>query len=122
MRLKPGSIGAHFEQLALERLERAGLQLVERNYRTRFGELDLIMRDGTTLVFAEVRYRRDVRFGGGAASVGSGKRAKLVRAAQGFLQAHPRLAALPCRFDVVAFDGAADAPSCDWQRAAFEIC
>lgn len=122
MPLKPGSIGAHFEQLALERLERAGLKLVERNFRTRFGELDLVMRDDTTLVFAEVRYRNDVRFGGGAASVGPGKRAKLIRAAQGFLQTHPQLAALPCRFDVIAFDGDADAPSCDWQRAAFEIC
>jgi putative endonuclease len=115
-----GEVGAHFEQLALEHLEHAGLKLVERNFRTRYGELDLILRDGATLVFAEVRYRRDARFGGGAASVGAAKRARLVRAAQGFLQAHPRLAALPCRFDVVAFDGNAAAPSCDWQRAAFE--
>ena len=47
--MKPGATGAHFEQLALERMERAGLKLVERNYRTRFGELDLIMRDGRRL-------------------------------------------------------------------------
>ena len=46
------SVGAHFEQLALERMEHAGLKLVERNFRTRFGELDLVMRDGATLVFA----------------------------------------------------------------------
>lgn len=114
------AVGARFEQLALERLERAGLTLVERNFRTRFGELDLVMRDGPTLVFAEVRYRRDARFGGGAASVGPAKRGRLARAAQGFLQSHPRLAALPCRFDVIAFDGDAEAPSCDWQRAAFD--
>src|SRR6185437_1379903 len=93
--MKAGAIGARFEQLALEHMERAGLKLVERNYRTRFGELDLVMRNGATLVFAEVRYRRDVRFGGGAASVGAAKREKLTRAAQGFLQAHPRLASLP---------------------------
>lgn len=116
------TIGARFEQLALEHHERAGLELVERNYRTRFGELDLILRDGRTLVFAEVRDRRDTRFGGGAASVGPGKREKLARAAQGFLQSHPRLASLPCRFDVIAFDGDADMPTCDWQRAAFETC
>lgn len=120
--MKAGAIGARFEQLALEHMERAGLKLVERNYRTRFGELDLVMRDGATLVFAEVRYRRDVRFGGGAASVGVAKREKLTRAAQGFLQAHPRFASSPCRFDVIAFDGDADAPAFDWQRAAFEIC
>ena len=120
--MNPGATGARFEQIALEHMERAGLKLVERNYRTRFGELDLIMRDGATLVFAEVRYRRDPRFGGGAASVGVAKREKLARAARGFLQAHPRFASTPCRFDVIAFDGDAEAPALDWQRAAFEIC
>jgi putative endonuclease len=118
--MKAATAGAHFEQLALERLQRAGLKLVERNYRTRFGELDLVMRDGNTLVFVEVRYRHDPRFGGGAASVATGKRGKLVRAAQGFLQSHSALAALPCRFDVVAFDGEAAAPRWEWRRAAFE--
>ncbi|MGH8183705.1 MAG: YraN family protein [Rhodanobacteraceae bacterium] len=114
-------VGARFEQLALEYLERAGLKLVQRNFRTRFGELDLIMRDGGMLVFVEVRYRRDARFGGGAASVGPDKRAKLARAAQGFLQSHPHFTSSPCRFDVIAFDGEARAPACNWQRAAFEI-
>jgi putative endonuclease len=120
--MSPDGIGARFEQRALERLERSGLKLVERNWRTRFGELDLVMRDGETLVFVEVRYRHDLRFGGGAASVGPAKRAKLTRAAQGFLQAHPQLATMPCRFDVVAFDGDANAPHHEWRRAAFEIC
>lgn len=120
--MNPGGVGARFEQRALETLERAGLKLVERNWRTRFGELDLVMRDGGTLVFVEVRYRHDPSFGGGAASVGSAKRGKLARAAEGFLQAHPQFAAMPCRFDVVAFDGAADAPVHAWHRAAFEIC
>ncbi|MGH8146188.1 MAG: YraN family protein [Rhodanobacteraceae bacterium] len=114
-------LGARFEKAAMEKLERAGLKLVERNYRTRFGELDLVMRDRDALVFVEVRYRRHARFGGGAASVGAAKRAKLVRAAQGFLQTHPGFAGLPCRFDVVAFDGDADAPVCDWQRGAFDV-
>ncbi|HEX5488519.1 MAG TPA: YraN family protein [Rhodanobacteraceae bacterium] len=120
--MNPNGVGARFEQRALDGLERAGLKLVERNYRTRFGELDLVMRDGDTLVFVEVRYRRNPGFGGGAASVGPSKRVKLTRAAQGFLQSHPHFAAMPCRFDVVAFDGDADAPRHDWQRAAFEIC
>ncbi|MBS0382799.1 MAG: YraN family protein [Proteobacteria bacterium] len=117
-----GATGARFEQRALDLLERAGLELVERNWRTRFGEIDLVMRDAHELVFVEVRYRRHSGFGGGAASVGAAKRGKLTRAAQGFLQTHPRLASLPCRFDVVAFDGDADAPASDWQRAAFETC
>jgi len=120
--MKPGAIGARFEQRALECLERAGLKKVESNYRTRFGELDLVMRHGDTLVFVEVRYRRHAQFGGGAASIGTAKRARLTRAALGFLQAHPQLASMPCRFDVIAFDGDAEAPRCEWQRAAFEVC
>lgn len=114
--------GARFEQRALELLERAGLKRVERNWRCRFGEIDLVMRDANALVFVEVRYRRNPDFGGSAASVGAAKREKLTRAAQAFLQAHPRLASLPCRFDVVAFDGDAVAPAHDWQRAAFDAC
>lgn len=118
--MSAGDTGAHFEQRALEHLQQAGLALLERNWRNRFGELDLVMRDGDAVVFVEVRYRRHAAFGGGAASVGAAKRAKLWRAAQGFLQAHPRLASLPCRFDVIAFDGDAEAPRCNWQRAAFD--
>lgn len=114
------AIGAHFEQLALEHLQRAGLTLVARNFQTRFGELDLVLRDAGALVFAEVRYRRDGRFGGAAASVGAAKRTRLTRAAAGFLAAHPQLAALPCRFDVLAFNGDADTATCEWRRAAFE--
>ncbi|GAP67157.1 hypothetical protein MBSD_n2473 [Mizugakiibacter sediminis] len=112
--------GGVFEQHALDRLTQAGLALVARNFTTRHGELDLVMRDGDTLVFVEVRYRRGTGFGGGMASVDAAKRAKLVRAAALFLAAHPRLAHLPCRFDVVAFAGDAAQPTCDWRRAAFD--
>ena len=113
--------GDIFEDRALEHLQRAGLKLLARNFSTRFGELDLVMRDAAELVFVEVRYRRHRAFGGGAASVGTAKRERITRAAQGFLQAHPKLAALPCRFDVVAFDGEARAAECEWIKAAFEI-
>ena len=113
--------GASFEEQALAHLQRAGLRSVARNFNTRFGELDLVMREGEVLVFVEVRYRRHAAFGGGAASVGTAKRERLMKAAQLFLQAHPKFAALPCRFDVLAFDGEADAPRCDWQRAAFDF-
>lgn len=113
--------GDVFEDRALEHLQRAGLKLLARNFATRFGELDLVMRDADALVFVEVRYRRRREFGGGAASVGTAKRERIVRAAQGFLQAHPKLASLPCRFDVVAFDGQPDAVRFEWLRAAFEV-
>jgi putative endonuclease len=113
--------GDVFEDRALGHLQRAGLKLLARNFSTRFGELDLVMRDADALVFVEVRYRRHRAFGGGAASVGAAKRERITRAAQGFLQAHPELATLPCRFDVVAFDGEAQVAECEWIKAAFEV-
>jgi putative endonuclease len=118
--VKVAATGARFERAAQAWLERAGLIHVASNFRTRFGEIDLVMRDGEALVFVEVRYRRDPRFGGGAASVGAAKQHRLALAAQGFLARHPRHAGLPCRFDVVAFDGDPDAPRCEWQRNAFD--
>lgn len=115
------AIGDRFETRALDDLKRAGLRLLARNFNTRYGELDLIMRDGDTVVFVEVRYRRGQGFGGAAASVTAHKRARLVHAAGLFLQAHPKLAQSPCRFDVIAFSGATDQPQCDWYRAAFDV-
>ena len=112
--------GALAEEAAAEFLKGRGLRLLERNYSCRFGEIDLIMRDGDGVVFVEVRYRRsDVR-GDGVASVGAAKRTKLVRAAQVWLQAHPALAAQPCRFDVIGCAGTPQQPVLDWMRAAFE--
>ena len=109
------------EARALAHLVGQGLLLVERNYRVargpnaRGGEVDLIMRepDGT-LVFVEVRARRDARHGGGAASVGPAKQRSLVLAAQHFLLGVARLP--PCRFDVVAIDG----ERIEWLRGAFD--
>lgn len=113
-------IGDAFEERACAMLVAAGLTLVARNYHTRYGELDLVMRDGDALVFVEVRYRRDARFGGAAASVTPRKRARLVLAANGFLGAHPQLSQCPCRFDVVAFDGAEHQPRGRWKKSAFD--
>ena len=115
------ALGDAAEARALAHLTRAGLVLVQRNYRVargpraRGGEVDLVMRDRDgTLVFVEVRARRDDRFGGAAASIGASKRQRVVFAAMHFLrtQAHPP----PCRFDVVAVDG----ERVDWLRAAFD--
>ncbi|HZX77258.1 YraN family protein [Lysobacter sp.] len=115
------SRGAAVEAAARAYLRRAGLRDVAANANYRFGEIDLVMLDerGATLVFVEVRYRRDSRFGGGAMSVDVHKRRKLVHAAQAFLAAHPRHAQMPCRFDVVEADGDPDAPRLTWLRDAF---
>lgn len=110
--------GMAAEDAALAHLRRAGLRLVERNYRTPGrggGEIDLIMRepDGT-LVFVEVRRRGSAGFGGAAASVGARKQARIVLAARHYLL---RLGAPPpCRFDVVALEPA----GLRWLRGAFD--
>jgi len=108
------SAGDRGEHRAAQFLERHGLRIVGRNYRTRMGEIDLIARDGAVLVFVEVRMRTAARFGGGAESVDSGKRSRLVAAARHYLM---RLGREPaCRFDVVSLER--DAPT--WIKAAFE--
>lgn len=129
MKLRAGSAtqaaGARYEDLALAHLQHAGLVLIERNFSCRWGEIDLVMREGEVVVFVEVRYRRaaGIRggFGGGIDSVSATKRAKLVRAAEVYLARAPRLANHACRFDVLAITGGgADAPEIDWRRNAFE--
>jgi putative endonuclease len=90
------------EQQALTYLQGRGLALVERNFRCKGGEIDLVMREADTLVFVEVRKRANGRYGGAAASVTPRKQARLVLAAQLFLQ---RFSFPPaCRFDVVAIE------------------
>lgn len=113
------SRGAAVEAAALAYLKKAGLADVAANANYRGGELDLVMRDKDTLVFVEVRYRRDPRFGGGAASVDVVKRRKLIHAAQMFLLAHREYADAPCRFDVIEADGDPEAPRLNWLRDAF---
>jgi len=103
------------EQRAAEHLRGAGLRLLERNYRCRQGEIDLIMRDGDTVVFVEVRERRNGRFGSGADSIDFRKRQRLISAAQHYLQRQPRVP--PCRFDVVSIDGNDDLT---WITGAFD--
>ncbi|MGY0618413.1 YraN family protein [Lysobacter sp. A378] len=111
--------GAAVEAAARDHLQQSGLRPVAANASYRLGEIDLVMLDGDTLVFVEVRYRHDDRFGGGAASVDWRKQRKLVRAAQMFLLRHPRYADGPCRFDVVEADGDPESPRLNWLRDAF---
>jgi putative endonuclease len=112
--------GEAAESTALAFLERHGLTLLTRNYRCRLGEVDLVMREGDTLVFIEVRARTDSRHGGAAASVGREKQRRLALAARHYLMTHPRAAALPARFDVVAISGREGENAPEWIRAAFD--
>jgi putative endonuclease len=91
------------EDDALAYLKQNGLTLVERNFRCKGGEIDLIMLHGTTIVFVEVRKRADKRHGGAAASITAAKQARLLLTAHIYLQRYQHPPA--CRFDVVAIDG-----------------
>jgi putative endonuclease len=115
--------GAEIEAAARAYLLRAGLRDVAANANYRFGELDLVMLEGDgrdgVLVFIEVRYRRDMRFGGGAASIDAGKRRRIVQAAQAFLAAHHAFANAHCRFDVIDAGGDPQSPELRWIKDAF---
>lgn len=95
--------GRQAEDRALAYLQQHGLQLVQRNFLCRGGELDLIMRDGSGLVFVEVRQRSSASFGGALASITPAKQRRMVLAAQVFLQQQRTVPA--CRFDAVAIEG-----------------
>lgn len=107
--------GGLAEQRAARYLTDRGLSLLAVNLRCKAGEIDLLMQDGSVLVFVEVRSRRSARFGGALASVGHRKRDRLIRTARYFLHTTWQGELPQCRFDVVAFDGG----RCCWVRDAF---
>jgi putative endonuclease len=107
--------GEDAENLAAAFLQQQGLKLVARNYHCRFGEIDVIARDGSTLVFVEVRMRSSERFGGAAASITTAKRAKLLRTARHYLAGVARTPA--CRFDALLISG--KDRSIEWLKNAF---
>ena len=108
------SAGARAEDRCAELLRGAGLLLVERNWRCRLGEIDLIAEERGVLVFAEVRMRRAFGFGGAGESVTAAKRSRLIAAARLYLSRRPQT---PCRFDVFLVDGPAG--DIRWIRDAF---
>lgn len=120
--MKPGApahlaAGQRAEDEALTYLNGQGLRLLERNYRCRQGEIDLVMEEGNRLVFVEVRYRADPRYGSALESVDGRKRARLIAAANHYLSAH-RLDR-PSRFDVVGMSPTGGTLTLQWIRDAF---
>jgi putative endonuclease len=106
--------GARAEDLCAKLLSAAGLRVIERNWRCRLGEIDLIAEEEGTLVFAEVRMRARGGFGGAGESLTAAKRSRLIAAARLYLTGRPQA---PCRFDVFLLDGAP--ASVQWIRNAF---
>jgi putative endonuclease len=103
------SLGKLGEDLACEELQRRGYQILDRRFRTRCGELDIIARDGSELVFVEVRARSSGTFGTPFDSVTWQKQHRLSRMAAAYL-CSKRLPDLACRFDVVGVTGTAGGP------------
>ena len=119
VRARPTDIGALVEDRALKLLNQAGLELLSRNFRCRFGEIDLIMRDEATIVFVEVRHRASARFGSAAETISPAKQRRLRLTAQWFLVRGGYGEHDISRFDVVTSDGPVDSfPSLHWQQAA----
>lgn len=113
------STGHAAETLACHHLENRGLQLVARNVRSPFGEIDLVMRDGKALVFVEVRQRANEKFGAPAETVGARKQGRLRATAEHYLQQHPQQSQNPCRFDIVAITDNGPRQRIEWLRDAF---
>ncbi len=115
-------IGNQAETIALKHLSAQGLQLVEQNYLTKFGEIDIIMLDKTQqlLVFVEVRYKKTSAFGSAIDSVDRNKQAKLIRTAEHYLQQRDEFDEHICRFDVIGIQSDLKYPKITWIKDAFE--
>ncbi len=111
----PGGRGGAAEAAAAAFLCSRGLSLLQSNYRCRRGEIDLVLREGPTIVFVEVRLRTNKAYGNAAESIVARKRARILAAARHYLAGKPEA---PCRFDVVLFDRL-DPPRMEWIRDAF---
>lgn len=111
--------GALAEQWAAHYLTRQGLKLIEQNYRGRFGEIDLIMQDGTTLVFVEVRLRKNADFGGAVASIDTRKQQRIIRTSQQYISKFAHAPA--CRFDAVLLEDVLG-KNVQWLKNAFDAC
>ena len=112
--------GQWAEEVAARHLAAHGLVCRDRNFRSRYGEIDLVMEDGEVLVFVEVRSRGGTGFMDPAESVDRTKRTRLVRTADTWLRTRKRTSVPVCRFDVVAVTGEPQAPQIRWLRGAFD--
>ena len=113
-------VGDFAEQKAAEYLIEAGCQIIQKNFMSKLGEIDLIIQDKEMLVFVEVRYRQKEDYGSGAESVTRGKQRKIIRAAQYYLQKNKMDHMVACRFDVVSITQAGQSLEIDWIKDAFQ--
>ncbi len=108
------------ESYAQQYLSKQGLILIERNFHSRQGEIDLIMLDGDTYVFIEVKYRKSKEFGGAIAAVSASKQKKIKQCVTFYLHQNSlNEYNTPCRVDVVALEGDITQPDVTWLKNAF---
>jgi putative endonuclease len=113
-------IGERAEDIAADFLRAKGLRILERNFRRRLGELDIVALDGDVLVIVEVRSRASSRYGGAAASVDGRKQQRLIRAAAQLLQRSRDFSHFRVRFDVICVsETGVPAPRVEWFQHAF---
>jgi len=118
VRSNPRQRGQLVEQATARWLAERGLTLVASNRHAKGGEIDLIMRDGETLVFVEVRHRQRQDYGHPLETVTAAKQRRIIKAARFYL--HTQRLSCPCRFDVVGVTGSHSELEFDWIRAAFD--
>jgi putative endonuclease len=115
-------VGDQTEQVAADYLIKSGCKIIERNFVSKTGEIDLILKDREFLVFLEVLYRAKEDFGSGAESVTRGKQRKIIRTAQYYLQKRKLGDLMPCRFDIISLTKNNEAAlEIDWIKDAFQL-
>lgn len=119
--IKPNqpSTGQKAETFAARYLKHQGLKLLERNFTSSFGEIDLIMKDNETLVFIEVKFRTDSDWADAVETVTISKQQKIIKTAKHYKQKHKISEYIACRFDVIAIDNELNAENTEWFKHAF---
>jgi len=112
--------GRWAEQAALEYLLTKKLKLLDKNFRSAFGEIDLIMQDENIILFIEVRYRSSNHFHTALESINRKKCERIIATSHQYLSENRRISKLDCRFDVVALSGPQETPTIEWIKNAFQ--
>jgi len=111
--------GRHAEEYANSWLRRKKLRVLARNFHSRWGEIDFIALDQSTICFIEVRYRKTKHYGSAEESVTAKKQQRIIKTAQVYLHQNQEHIAKPARFDVISMSGELDEPKIDWHKNAF---
>lgn len=117
--LSTKQIGNIIEQVAADYLEKNDLLILTRNFNCKLGEIDLIAKDKDILVFAEVRYKKNIYHGEPAATVNKSKQRKIINSAKCYLLKNNLYDKVDCRFDVIGITGDIETPTIEWFKDAF---